>query len=112
MKKIIVLAGCCLFSLGLSGTVCAGFGPKILNLKNVFGIQGLKKAVLLPHDIHQAKVACAGCHLRSQGGGSVKFDLEKRSGITNDFHRKWCWPCHVEMKVPKGKNCSTCHNGS
>jgi hypothetical protein len=27
----------------------------------------------------------------------------------NDFHKKFCWPCHTEMKVPNGRSCNTCH---
>lgn len=111
MKKIIVLTGCCLLVLSCSSAF-AGVGLQMLNLKNIFHVQGRKAAVILPHYVHQAKVACASCHVNPQGGGNVKFDLVKRSGMSNDFHKKWCWPCHVEMKVPKGKSCSTCHSGS
>ena len=111
MKKIIVLVGCCLFTLSASIVAFARAGPEILNLKDVFEVQGTKKAVLLPHHKHQAKVACASCHVSPHGGGSVKFDIVKMDGMSNDFHKKWCWPCHIEMKVPKGKRCSTCHRG-
>ena len=111
MKKVMILAVCGMLSLCFSGGVFAGSGPETLNLKDVFEVEGKKKPVILPHHKHQAKVSCASCHINPNGGGSVKFDIVKKSGMSNDFHKKWCWPCHVEMKVPKGKSCSTCHTG-
>lgn len=111
MKKILILVGCCLFFCGFYSTSFAGAGPEVINVKETFDITGKKKAAMLPHHKHQAKVACASCHISSSGGGSVKFDIVKKSGVANDFHKKWCWPCHEEMKVPKGKSCSTCHTG-
>lgn len=111
MKKIVILAGCCLLSFGFYSTSFAGAGPEVINVKETFEITGKKKAAMLPHHKHQAKVACGSCHISPAGGGSVKFDIVKKSGVSNDFHKKWCWPCHEEMKVPKGKSCSTCHTG-
>jgi hypothetical protein len=111
MKKMTVVLCCSLLTLGFSLSAVAASGPETLNLKDVFGVEGKKQAVIFPHHRHQAKVACASCHLNPRGGGPVKFDLADRSGVGNDFHRKWCWPCHVEMEVPKGKSCTTCHSG-
>lgn len=110
MKRIISLGCSCVMALGFSAMAFAGSGPETMNLKEVFEVEGKKRAVILPHHKHQAKVPCAGCHLNPRGGGSMKVEFVKKKGISNDFHKKLCWPCHVEMKVPKGKSCSTCHN--
>lgn len=110
MRRLIMFS-CCLLTFCFSGASFAGSGPETMNLKEVFEVEGKKKDVMLPHHKHQAKVPCASCHISSAGGGSVKFDLVNKTGMSNDFHKKWCWPCHVEMKVPKGKSCTTCHTG-
>jgi hypothetical protein len=112
MKKAVFFT--CLFTMVLfsSTTSFAGKGPDVMNLKEVFEVKGKKRSVIFPHHKHQAKVACASCHSNPDGGGSLKVKFVKRKGVGNDFHKKFCWPCHVEMKVSKGKRCSTCHNGS
>ncbi len=111
MKRFITLLGCGVLTMGFSLAAQAASGPETIDLKDLFKVEGKKNAVLLPHHKHQAKVGCQSCHHTTSGGGSVKFTIEKKSGISNDFHKKWCWPCHIEMQVPKGKSCSTCHNG-
>ncbi len=111
MKKITALLCLSVLTFFCALTASAGSGPETLNLKDVFGVEGKKQAVMLPHHVHQAKVPCANCHLNPNGGGSVKFDLVNKSGMGNDFHKEWCWPCHEAMQVPKGKSCSTCHTG-
>ncbi|MDA3835547.1 MAG: hypothetical protein PF495_19415 [Spirochaetales bacterium] len=111
MKRLTSFLCCVVLTLSFSLIALAGTGPETINLKDVFEVEGKKKAAILPHHRHQEKVACASCHLNPGGGGSVKFDIVNKSGVANDFHKKWCWPCHEQMQVPKGKSCSTCHNG-
>lgn len=111
MKKMLVAAVGCLLVLGSHSLSFGASGPEFINIKEVFEVEGHKKDVMLPHHKHQAKVPCASCHISITGGGSVKFDLNHKKGVGNDFHKKWCWPCHVEKKVPKGKSCATCHTG-
>lgn len=84
-------------------------GPEIIDLKEKFKVEGKKKAVNFPHRKHQAKLECVSCHLDPKGGGKLKFEIVNLEGNKNDFHKKFCWPCHVEMKVPRGKSCSNCH---
>lgn len=84
-------------------------GPAEIDLKEKFQVEGNKQAVIFPHHKHQAAVACASCHQNPQGGGALVVEFVNKSGVANDFHKKFCWPCHVEMKVDKGKSCSTCH---
>lgn len=110
MKKNCVVA--CLvvvFGSAISLAV-AGQGPETMNLKELFQVEGKKDAVIFPHHRHQEKLACAKCHKDVNGGGPLVVDIVKRDGISNDFHKKFCWPCHVELKVPKGKTCTTCHH--
>ncbi len=105
---------CCFANGILLPLVCASFcfaasGPETINLKEAFNVTGKKKAVIFPHHLHQDKLDCANCHLDPEKGGSLKVEFVKRKGISNDFHKKFCWPCHEKMEVPKGKKCSTCH---
>jgi len=83
-------------------------GPATINLKEKFNVEGSKKAVIFPHRMHQEKLACTKCHPTDKGG-PLKVEIKKTKGFGNDFHKNFCWPCHVEMKVPKGKSCGTCH---
>ena len=85
-------------------------GPETIDLKEKFKVEGKKKAVIFPHRKHQASLPCSACHQDPKGGGMLIVKLENMTGSGNDFHKKLCWPCHIEMKVPKGKSCSTCHN--
>ncbi|MDR9500527.1 MAG: cytochrome c3 family protein [Desulfurivibrionaceae bacterium] len=84
-------------------------GPETIDLKEQFQVEGGMKAVIFPHRTHQAKLACSSCHLDPEGGGKLVVELVNKVGIGNDFHKKFCWPCHEEMKVPRGKSCTTCH---
>jgi Cytochrome c7 and related cytochrome c len=72
-------------------------------------VEGKKKAVVFAHHKHQEKLECVKCHKDAKGGGPLVVDIVKLTTRKNDFHKKLCWPCHVEMKVPKGKSCKTCH---
>ncbi len=85
-------------------------GPEMMNLKERFKVEGKKKAVIFPHHKHQAKLKCEQCHVSADGGGDLRFKIVKKDGIQNDYHKKFCFPCHTEMKVPKGRSCSNCHN--
>ncbi len=84
-------------------------GPKTIDLKAAYKIEGKKSAVIFPHHSHQVKVECAKCHKNAKGGGALVVEFVKLTTSKNDFHKKFCWPCHIEMKVPKGKSCKTCH---
>ncbi|MEN8140175.1 MAG: cytochrome C [Thermodesulfobacteriota bacterium] len=89
----------------------AGQGPATINLKELFTVEGSKKAVIFPHHQHQEKSPCDSCHRSAKGGDALRVTIEVRSGFKNDFHQKLCWPCHIEKEVPAGKSCATCHNG-
>ncbi|MEF3168926.1 MAG: cytochrome c family protein [Deltaproteobacteria bacterium] len=103
------------FALGLGLVVCplySGFAMSAdeIDLKQAFNVEGKQKAVIFPHARHQAALECTDCHKTPDGGkGTLKFAIEKKDGMANDFHKKACWPCHEEKKVPKGKTCTTCH---
>ena len=84
-------------------------GPETIDLKAAYKVEGKKSAVIFPHHQHQEKVECAKCHKNTKGGGPLVVEIVKLTTTKNDFHKKFCWPCHVEMKVPKGKSCKTCH---
>ena len=84
-------------------------GPEVMNMKERFQVEGSRRAAIFPHRMHQAKLECASCHQNPEGGGKLKVEFVKKTGLSNDFHKKFCWPCHDEMQVPKGKACSTCH---
>ncbi len=90
------------------GPASSGTGPATIDLKAFHSIEGKKSAVIFPHRKHQKKLKCVQCHQTSEGG-ELKVALNKLTGMANDFHKKFCWPCHVQMKVPKGKKCKTCH---
>lgn len=111
-KKLFIfcLAGavCCLAAPSYAGD---DHGPEAMNLKERFDVHGSKKAVIFPHRLHQQKLDnhCEKCHISPEGGGSLIVEFVKKDGIGNDFHKKFCWDCHVKLNVPKGKACSTCH---
>ena len=94
--------------LSISALCLADSGPAEMDLKAKYAIEGKKAAVVFPHKLHQEKLDCVKCHDSDQGG-ALTVKAEFMTGMKNDFHKKICWPCHVEMKVPKGKSCSTCH---
>ncbi len=106
MKKILL--GLVTGMFGISTICLAATGPETMNLKDRFAVQGKKPAVIFPHHAHQAKLKCTRCH-DSGRGGNLSITPKNIKGMANDFHKKICWPCHVEMKVPKGKSCNTCH---
>ena len=106
-KKMISFLAASAF-LSMSSLGFCGNGPETINLKEKFSVKGNKPAVIFPHRMHQGKLGCTNCHPTDKGG-PLKVKIEKTTGIGNDFHKKFCWPCHVEKKVPKGKSCSTCH---
>lgn len=110
MKKVTI-ATCCLFILTSTATwTLADQGPETIDLKAAYKIEGKKKAVLFPHHKHQEKLECGKCHKDAKGGGPLVVEIVKLDTTKNDFHKKFCWPCHTEMKVPKGKSCKTCHH--
>ncbi len=84
-------------------------GPAEMDLKERFHVEGKKEAVIFPHAEHQKTQECVNCHVDPKGGGKLNVEIVETTGFGNDFHKKFCWPCHVEQKVPKGKSCSTCH---
>jgi hypothetical protein len=110
MKKThVFLILIALFTMPLAATAEQDKGPEAMDLKERFKVEGKKSAVIFPHRQHQEKLECEKCHVDSKGGGKVKFELVNLTGPKNDFHTKFCWPCHQEMSVPKGKSCKTCH---
>ena len=108
MKKQIVCLMAAGIMAGVSAVAMASGAPETINLMEKYGIKGKKPAVIFPHKLHQEKNKCTDCHT-SDKGGALKVKIEKTTGMSNDFHKKFCWPCHVEKKVPKGKACGTCH---
>ncbi len=108
MKKKLVCLMAAGIMAGVSAATMASNAPETINLKEKFSVTGKKPAVIFPHKMHQGKLKCTDCHA-SDKGGPLKVKIEKTKGMSNDFHKKFCWPCHVEKKVPKGKSCSTCH---
>ena len=89
----------------------ADHGPETMDLKERFAVEGIKPAVIFSHHKHQEKLnqQCIKCHVSEGGGGKLAVEFENKKGISNDFHKKFCWPCHVEMNVPNGKSCTLCH---
>ena len=85
-----------------------GSGPEEMDLKARFQVEGKKNAVIFHHHLHQTKLACTKCH-PTAAGGHLSVTITNKTGMGNDFHQKLCWPCHIEMQVPKGKQCITCH---
>ncbi len=106
MKKLTVFLAAGILST--STLALAAAGPEIMNLKERFKVDGKKDAVIFPHHKHQDKLSCTKCHDSDQGG-QLSIVPQSITGMANDFHKKICWPCHEEMKVPKGKSCNTCH---
>lgn len=110
MKKVSIAVCFSLAFACIPSLVLAGQGPETIDLKAAFKVEGKKNAVIFPHHKHQEKLECAKCHKDAKGGGSLAVEIVELTGTSNDFHKKFCWPCHEEMKVPKGKSCKTCHN--
>lgn len=108
MKKTITVVAAAGIMALMPVVAMASAGPATINLKEKFKVAGSKKAVIFPHHLHQSKMACTACH-PTESGGPLKVEIKKTTGFGNDFHKKLCWPCHVEKKVPKGKSCNTCH---
>ncbi|MFC1524539.1 cytochrome c3 family protein [Thermodesulfobacteriota bacterium] len=84
-------------------------GPEVINMKEHYAIQGRKKPVLFQHRKHQQSLDCTSCHVEGDGSGKLKIDITQLTTISNDFHRKVCWPCHKKMSVSIGKTCNACH---
>jgi hypothetical protein len=109
MKKITVFS-CVIAILAFTASwTLAEQGPETIDLKASYKVEGKKKAVIFPHRKHQEKLDCVKCHKDSNGGGDLVVDIVKLTSRKNDFHMKFCWPCHKEMKVKKGTSCKTCH---
>jgi hypothetical protein len=109
MKKVTLLLVMAGLLLGCAiAAFAAGQGPEQVDLKARFQVEGSKKAVVFPHWRHQERLSCTKCH-PSDAGGPLSVTIEAKTGMGNDFHKKLCWPCHIEMKVPRGKMCGTCH---
>ncbi len=96
------------FVFTLSAFPALASGPAEINLMEKYAITGTKSAVIFPHAKHQAKLECVKCHASSDGG-KLSISIENKTGVGNDFHKKFCWPCHETMSIPKGKACNTCH---
>lgn len=109
-RKIVLLTFCLVLCGSLTALAKKHNGPETMNLKERFKVEGDKKAVIFPHHKHQAKLQCEKCHVSKDGGGALRFEIVKKDGMANDYHKKFCWPCHTEMNVPKGRSCSNCHN--
>jgi hypothetical protein len=109
MKYVSINAclGCALIIT--ASIVFAGQGPETIDLKAAYKVEGKMSAVIFPHHAHQEKLECAKCHKDSKAGGPLVVEIVKLTSMNNDFHKKFCWPCHVELEVPKGKSCTTCH---
>lgn len=110
-KIALIFISIFFLSLIVSSAQGQNKGPETMNLKERFNVSGSKSAVIFKHQYHQEKLGqqCLKCHENTDGGGKIRFELSKLTGISNDFHKNFCWPCHEEMNVPKGKSCSTCH---
>lgn len=119
MRKIAV-AILVVFSVAL--VAVAASGPESINLAESWGLEVKKKAVVFPHALHQEKNECTECHATAEGGALKNIKGEsidpkaliasgdlKKGGTKNPIHDDFCWECHKEKKVPKGKSCSTCH---
>ena len=87
------------------------FGPETMNLKERFEIEGSREPVVFDHRMHQNKLdkECINCHVDEKGGSDLKFELNRKTGLSNDFHKNFCWPCHEQKGVKVGKSCSKCH---
>ncbi len=109
MKRISIAVCMAFFLVTTVSWALADKGPETVDLKAAHKVEGKKSAVIFPHHKHQEKVECGKCHKDTNGGGPLLVDIVKLTTIKNDFHKKFCWPCHVEMKVKKGKSCKTCH---
>lgn len=110
VQVILILSILGLF-FGISFSIEQDIGPETMDLKERFKITGNKTAVIFQHWNHQNALEsqCTKCHENEDGGGKIRVELAEFTGISNDFHKNFCWPCHSLMQVPKGKTCSTCH---
>ena len=109
MKKIIMAVCCTSLLVAFTSLANAQKGPETIDLKARYKIEGKKKAVLFAHHMHQEKLECVQCHKDEKGGGPLTVEIVNLTTSSNDFHKKFCWPCHDDMKVEKGKSCDTCH---
>ena len=94
----------CLF-FAASEIVAMGLGAPVINLKVRHSWLGKIGPVIFPHLQHQKVVPCEDCH----APGDLNMEIRKKYGMGNDFHKKFCFPCHERMKVPDGMFCTTCH---
>jgi len=118
MKKIAI-SMLVIFSVAL---VAFAAGPESINLAEKWGLKVKKPAVVFPHALHQANNQCTDCHATPEGGALKNTAGEaidpaaliasgkiKTGKMKNPMHDDFCWKCHKEKKVPKGKSCNTCH---
>jgi hypothetical protein len=119
MKKIAVA----MMVVFVAMIAFAASGPAEINLAEKWGLDVKKPAVVFPHDKHQAKNECIECHVAADGGalknlkkggeldakGLIAAGKVKKGKTKNPIHDEFCWECHKEKKVKKGKSCNTCH---
>lgn len=112
MKKVII-AIMVVFAFAV---VAIAAGPATIDLSKEWGVAApTKKAVMFPHDKHQAKNQCTDCHLKAEGGAlknqktGAEFKPANIKGMKNAAHDEFCWECHVKKNVPQGKSCTKCH---
>ncbi len=105
-NRFIIFAFVAAFLLLASGQVLAmGLGAPVINLKMKYSSRGKIGPVVFPHLTHQKVLKCEECH----NPGTLNFEIRKQYGMGNDFHEKFCFPCHEKMDVPDGKVCTNCH---
>ncbi|TCK60515.1 cytochrome c3 family protein [Seleniivibrio woodruffii] len=113
MKKVII-AMMVVFTFAL---VAYAAGPATIDLAKEWSTPTTKKAVMFPHDKHQAKLKCVDCHMTEKGGTlknqktGAAFEPAKLGikGMKNPAHDEFCWECHTAKSVPQGKSCTKCH---
>ncbi len=117
MKKIVLFAAACVFSLGLAvgaaqATDAPADGLKVTNY-------GKKAAVTFDHSKHVKEAKCEQCHHKASEGKykcgechKAKADGDTPS-MKKAAHNKerTCWSCHNKRgKTPKKVlKCNQCH---
>lgn len=108
---VLICAGLTISTLPVLGQE-KDLGPETINLVERFEIpRTTQPPVILDHRLHQQVMdeECTACHTSEEGGTEIKYEIKQLTGVRNDFHATFCWPCHEEMDTGVGKSCSTCH---
>ena len=106
MRKMIIVSLVMVFAAVTMAI--AAQQPDKVHLKQSWNVEGRQPAVIFDHSLHAGKETCTACHATADGA-KVTFDAQIKGNNDRNPAHAYCWPCHAEKSVPRGRVCATCH---